>query len=153
MPGPPTGPSLRMTRTSPAAYSRLRTASTHSSSSSNTRAVPSNTRFFRPATLMTAPSGQRLPLRTATPPSGAGGLRALGIDAGDHRHVGHRQSHRLGNHCHGVGGELSGAGANRRQARTLDAGQRRLIDFAGHEAADGLVGIQYGEGFSFEPAG
>jgi hypothetical protein len=57
-----------------------------------------------------------------------------------------------GNHCHGVGGELSGAGANRGQARTLDAGQRRLIDFASHEAADGLVGIQHGEGFFFEPS-
>src|SRR3984957_15414149 len=48
--------------------------------------------------------------------------------------------------------ELSGAGANRRQASTLDAGQRRLIYFAGHEPADGLVGIQYGEGFSFKPS-
>ena len=87
------------------------------------------------------------------PPRPAGDLRPLGIDAGDHRNVGHRQSYRLGNHRHGVGGELSGAGANGRQASTLDAGQRRLIDFAGHEAAHGLVGIQHGEGFSFEPAG
>ena len=57
------GPSLRMTRTSPAAYLRLRTASTHPSSSSNTRAVPSNTRFLRPATLMTAPSGAKVALQ------------------------------------------------------------------------------------------
>src|SRR5947207_13359933 len=49
----------------PAAYWRLRTAWTHCSSSSNTRAEPSNTRLLRPATLMTAPAGQRLPFRTA----------------------------------------------------------------------------------------
>ena len=36
--------------------------------------MPSNTRFFNPATLITAPSGQRLPFKTATPPSGMIGL-------------------------------------------------------------------------------
>ena len=80
-------------------------------------------------------------------------LRALGIDAGDHRHVGHRQPHRLRHHRHGVGGELAGAGADRRQAGPLDAVERRLVDLAGHEAADRLVGIQHGEGLALEPAG
>ena len=87
------------------------------------------------------------------PPGPARDLRALGIDAGDHRDVGHRQPHRLGNHRHGVGGELAGAGADGRQAVALDAFKRRLVDLAGHEAADGLVGIQHGEGLSLEPAG
>ena len=87
------------------------------------------------------------------PPGLARDLRALGIDAGDHRDVGHGQPHRLGNHRHGVGGELSGAGADRRQAGPLDALKRRLVDFAGHEAADGLVGIEHGEGFALEPPG
>mgnify|MGYP003694045867 CR=1 FL=1 len=58
-----------------------------------------------------------------------------------------------GNHRHGVGGELSGAGADRRQAGPLDARKRRLIDFSGHEAADRLVGIQHGEGLALEPPG
>ncbi len=62
-------------------------------------------------------------------PGAARDLRALGIDAGNHRHVGHRQPHRLGNHRHGVGGELSGAGADRRQAGPLDALKRRLDRF------------------------
>ena len=79
-------------------------------------------------------------------------LRALGIDAGDHRHIGHRQPHRFGHHAHGVGGELSGAGADGRQAGALDALKRRLVDFARHEAADGLIGIEHGEGLSLEPA-
>ena len=87
------------------------------------------------------------------PPGLARHLRALGIDAGDHRHVGHRQPHRLRHHRHGVGGELAGAGADRRQAGPLDAFKRRLVDLAGHEAADGLVGIEHGEGFALEPAG
>ena len=86
-------------------------------------------------------------------PGAARNLRALGIDAGDHRHVGHRQPHRLGHHGHGVGGELSRAGADRRQAGPLDARERRLVDFAGHEAADRLVGIQHRQGLALEPAG
>ena len=54
-----------------------RPASTQRSSSSNTRARPSNSSFLRPATLMTAPSGQRLPFSTATPPSGMIGATVL----------------------------------------------------------------------------
>ena len=87
------------------------------------------------------------------PPGLARDLCPLGIHAGDHRDVGHGQADRLGNHGHGVGGELSGTSADRRQAIALDARQRRLVDFAGHETADGLVGIQHRQGSSLEPSG
>ena len=87
-------------------------------------------------------------------PSGAARhLGALGVDTGDHRHVGHGQSHRLGHHRHGVGGELAGTGADGRQAAPLDALERRRVDLAGHEAADRLVGIQHGQGPALEAAG
>ena len=88
--------------------------------------------------------------QTARP---ARNLRALGIDAGNHRHVRHRQAHRLGNHSHGVGCELSRTGADRRQAVSLDTGQRRAVDFAGHEAAHSLIGVQDSEGFSLKASG
>ena len=49
-----------------------------------------------------------------------GVIGALGIDPRDHRHVRHAEPQRLGDHRHRVGGELSGAGADRRQAGALE---------------------------------
>ena len=70
MPGPPAGPSLRMTTTSPASISPAVTAAIASSSPSKTRAGPSWWRRSWPASLTTQPSGARLPRRIARPPVG-----------------------------------------------------------------------------------
>src|SRR6187551_3415155 len=69
IPGPPTGPSLRITTMSPGRIACSLTARKQSSSDSKTRAGP--TCFLRsvPASLTTAPSGARLPRRIAKPPS------------------------------------------------------------------------------------
>ena len=89
MPGPPAGPSLRMTTTSPALdLAACVTAAIAASSPSNTRAGPAWWRRSWPASLTTQPSGARLPRRIARPPvgligssSGAHDLLALGLVA------------------------------------------------------------------------
>ena len=68
MPGPPLGPSYRITITSPDLYSLLDTALNASSSQSKHLAIPLNYFELRPATLTIAPSGARFPLRPTTPP-------------------------------------------------------------------------------------
>ena len=89
MPGPPAGPSLRMTTTSPASIAPAFTAANASSSHSNTRAGPLCSRRPWPASFTTQPSGARLPRRIAKPPLGASGsveraddLLALGLLGG-----------------------------------------------------------------------
>ena len=77
MPGPPAGPSLRMTITSPGLIAPPRTAAIASSSPSNTRAGPLWWRRSCPASLTTEPSGASEPLRMARPP-----LRLSGSDSG-----------------------------------------------------------------------
>ena len=73
IPGPPAGPSLRMTTTSPGRMALAVTAAIASSSDSNTRAGPSCSRRSCPASLTTQPSGARFPRRMARPPVGLSG--------------------------------------------------------------------------------
>ena len=74
MPGPPAGPSYRMTTTSPGAIARAFTAAKHSSSESKTRAGPRCTVRSWPASFTTHPSGARLPRRIAMPPRDLSGV-------------------------------------------------------------------------------
>ena len=74
MPGPPAGPSLRMTTTSPGSIFPCVTAAIASSSSSNTRAGPAWWTRSWPESFTTQPSGARLPRRMAMPPVGLSGL-------------------------------------------------------------------------------
>ena len=69
IPGPPLGPSKRMTTTSPALTWSSRIASRHSSSESKTIAGPVKLRVFTPDTFATAPSGQRFPFKITRCPS------------------------------------------------------------------------------------
>ena len=68
MPGPPFGPSYRITTTSPATISPLVTASKAPLSPSKTLAGPSCFSMLVPATFITAPSGAKLPFNIANPP-------------------------------------------------------------------------------------
>src|ERR1700716_4662604 len=78
MPGPPLGPSYRITSTSPSLYFFFLTASKHASSPSKQRAGPVNFKSAIPATFTIAPSGARLPLSPTTPPLAESGLSAGG---------------------------------------------------------------------------
>src|SRR5205807_1531744 len=68
IPGPPRGPSYRMTMKSPALIFPALMARNASSSRLNTRARPRKVSSLWPASLATQPSGARLPLRMARPP-------------------------------------------------------------------------------------
>ena len=68
IPGPPFGPSYRITTTSPSTISPLVTASKAPRSPSKTLAGPSCFSILVPATLITAPSGAKLPFNIAKPP-------------------------------------------------------------------------------------
>src|SRR5487761_1518228 len=70
MPGPPRGPSYRITSTSPFLYFFASTAAKPAPSLSKQRAVPRNLSSMpcMPATLQIAPCGARLPLSTTRPP-------------------------------------------------------------------------------------
>ena len=95
IPGPPFGPSYRITTMSPGLMRPARIASMASSSPSNTRAVPSKRESSIPATFTTLPFGASDPRRIAMPPcawigspsgcttspSGAGGSRASRFSA------------------------------------------------------------------------
>ncbi len=70
IPGPPAGPSPRITTTSPSPISFASTAAIAASSPSNTRAGPVCRRRSWPASLTTHPSGATLPRRIAKPPVG-----------------------------------------------------------------------------------
>ena len=70
IPGPPFGPSLRITTTSPGWMSFAITAAKASSSRSNTRAGPRCSMRSWPESFTTQPSGARLPRRIAKPPFG-----------------------------------------------------------------------------------
>ena len=76
MPGPPRGPSYRITITSPGWYERRSTAAKASSSQSKQRAGPRKRRLLIPATLTIAPWGARLPQSPTTPPVGVIGSLA-----------------------------------------------------------------------------
>ena len=81
MPGPPLGPSYRMTRTVPFSMVPALTAASASSMELNTRARPEN-RYMEgltPDCFTTAPSGARLPQSTAMPPSGFWGCSMVRI--------------------------------------------------------------------------
>ena len=73
MPGPPDGPSLRITTTSFAWICCASTAANASSSDSNTRAGPLCSSRPWPDSFTTQPSGARLPRRIARPPFGLSG--------------------------------------------------------------------------------
>ena len=99
MPGPPTGPSPRITTTSPGLIFRAWIAAKQASSPSKTFAGPVMLRCFSPATLATAPSGARLPCRMTMMPwsnigfsNGQHHALRLGEDA---RHVGEVLGQRL----------------------------------------------------------
>ena len=68
MPGPPFGPSLRITTTSPGRICLPRTAAMASSSDSKTRAGPRWVRRSWPEILATHPSGAILPFKMTKPP-------------------------------------------------------------------------------------
>ncbi|CPU64541.1 Uncharacterised protein [Mycobacteroides abscessus] len=68
IPGPPLGPSYRMTTTSPSVIVPSSRASSAARSRSKTRAVPSNTSSSNPADFTTAPSGASDPCRIVMPP-------------------------------------------------------------------------------------
>ncbi len=68
MPGPPAGPSLRITTMSSGSISLASTALIAASSPSKTFAGPTWCRRSWPASLMTEPSGATLPLMIAKPP-------------------------------------------------------------------------------------
>src|SRR5690606_2356598 len=70
MPGPPFGPSYRITTTSPAVIVPSSSASIAARSPSNTRAVPVITVVSNPALFTTAPSGASEPDRMVIPPVG-----------------------------------------------------------------------------------
>ena len=74
MPGPPLGPSLRMTTTSPDLIFLLVTAVIASSSDSKTRAGPRCSNRSCPLILATQPSGARFPFSTTSPPVFFSGL-------------------------------------------------------------------------------
>src|SRR3954469_10399250 len=76
MPGPPEGPSLRITTTSPGLMPCCSTTAKHSSSEAKTRAGPVCFRRSSPATLTTQPSGARLPRRMTRPPVGLSGFES-----------------------------------------------------------------------------
>ena len=65
MPGPPFGPSYRITTTSPFRIWPAKMAARHASSDSKTRAGPVMRGAFTPVILATAPSVARLPRRMA----------------------------------------------------------------------------------------
>ena len=77
MPGPPAGPSLRITSTSPATIAPAAIASLQASSDSKTRAGPAWRRISAPDTLTTAPSGARLPRSATSPPGGLYGCATV----------------------------------------------------------------------------
>ena len=69
IPGPPLGPSLRITTTWPFSISPLKSASRASCSLSNTFAGPEKLFISIPAVFTTEPFVERLPFKTAIPPS------------------------------------------------------------------------------------
>ena len=69
IPGPPLGPSLRITITCPFSISPLKSASRASCSLSNTFAGPEKLFISIPAVFTTEPFVERLPFKTAIPPS------------------------------------------------------------------------------------
>ncbi len=77
IPGPPFGPSYRMTTTSPARMAPSARASIAARSRSKTRAVPSKTAASKPADLTTAPRGASEPCRMVMPPVGWIGSASL----------------------------------------------------------------------------
>ncbi|COX31818.1 Uncharacterised protein [Mycobacterium tuberculosis] len=70
IPGPPLGPSYRITTASPTVMVPSSRASSAARSPSKTLAVPSNTSESNPAVLTTAPSGASDPCRMVMPPLG-----------------------------------------------------------------------------------
>ena len=70
IPGPPAGPSYRITTASPALIAPAVTAAIASFSSSKTRATPYISAASNDALLTTAPSGAREPRSTVSPPVG-----------------------------------------------------------------------------------
>ena len=69
MPGPPLGPSLRITTTSPFDILLLNKASKASCSLLKTLAGPEKLFISIPAVFTTEPFGDKLPFNTAIPPS------------------------------------------------------------------------------------
>ncbi len=72
----------------------------------------------------------------------AGDSEALAVHGGDHRGAERRQAERLTHHRHGVGGELSGARADRRRARTLERTQLFARHCAGLHTADAFDDVE-----------
>src|SRR5260221_693801 len=164
MPGPPAGPSLRITTMSPARIPCSLTARKHSSSDSKTLAGP--TCFLRsvPASLTTAPSGARLPWRIARPPSALSGsdsgrttscpsvsppaplgdgslLLAFGRH---HRRAAGDDPQPLEGTGHRVGGELASAGAGAGTDDALELVQFLVGHLAGGVGADRLEDVDDG---------
>jgi hypothetical protein len=78
---------------------------------------------------------------------------ALLVNGRDHRRAERRKPEHLRDHAHGVGGELSGAGAEGRDRRALERVQFLGGHRAGHHRAGGFVGGQYRHRFPVQAAG
>jgi hypothetical protein len=66
---------------------------------------------------------------------------ALGEHGRDHRAAEQGEADRLGNHAHGVGGELAGARAGGREAGAGEVFELGALQAAGKNAANRLVGV------------
>ena len=76
---------------------------------------------------------------------------AAGIDPRDHRGIGHGKAQRLGNHRHGIGGELPGAGADGGLAGLFQLRQLILGHGARLHGANRLVSVQDRNILALEP--
>src|SRR5437899_664441 len=139
-----------MTTVSPAAILPPRTEARASSSRLNTRAGPRWCGGEWWATLITAPSGARFPLRMTRPPSALNGLEsgrttscpgrrlARRVHGGDRVVPDRGQADHLHDHRHRVGRVLAPAGARSRARHGFQLSQLTLGHLPGADRADRL---------------
>ena len=144
MPGPPRGPSYRMTTTSPGLRVPSVTASIAPCSPSKTRAVPSKMSASKPADFTTAPSGASEPRRIDEPAGLVDRVahrvddRAVGVRRGD---LGQVLGHGLPGHGERV--PVQQAGVQQRPEDDRDAAD--AVHVGHHEPAERLhVGQERG---------
>ena len=78
---------------------------------------------------------------------------ALFRHRGQRCRAGQREPERLGNHRHGVGGELAGTRAERGEAHALELVEFRPLHIAREHRAYGLVGVEHRDIAPLPPAG
>ena len=136
MPGPPAGPSLRMTTTSPALICPAVTAAIAASSPSKTRAGPLWWTRSWPESFTTQPSGARLPRRIARPPVGLIGSASGRTTSWPSVSVG--RAGVLADRPAGDGLRVLVQQAGLEQARGDDGHAAGGVQVGGHEAPAGL---------------